>query len=178
MPFEVNTQVMNEDSNPFTHSDTSHLVGGSVWLPFDVNPVRLTAEYTDTVPTLDILGGTLEHGQAYNNSQYLDGMRYRGRSLGFSLDSDSRLFTVQGSWIDHNDFTYTLTFHHADVSDAQNKLGNAATTAPVSFNEIAARAEIPFQHITFAIEGRYADDQLRPSHGADAAVEGQITLHI
>jgi hypothetical protein len=178
LPFEVYTQFMNEDSNPFSHSDTSHQVGGSVWVPVSGNPLRLTAEYTDSVPTLNMFGGDLEHGQAYNNSQYLDGMRYRGRTLGFSLDSDSRLFTVQGSWIDHDDFTYTLTLHHADVSTPQNTLGNAVTAAPVAINEVEARAEIPFNHVTFALEARYADDQPRPSRGAEAAFEGQITVHI
>ncbi len=51
------------------------------------NTMRLTLEYTDTVPTEDIFSfGDVDPRAAYNNFQYIDGMRYRGRTIGFSLD--------------------------------------------------------------------------------------------
>ena len=42
-------------------------------------------------------------------------MRYRGRTIGFSLDDDSRLVSLQGSWSDSGGRFYELSFHHADV---------------------------------------------------------------
>ncbi len=84
VPFELYTQLMNEDSSPINHSGTSHLFGGSVWIPVGGNPVRFTLEYTDSVATADIFSfGDYFHGFSYNNYDYLDGMRYRGQTLGF-----------------------------------------------------------------------------------------------
>ena len=154
VPFEVYLQAMNEDSSPITHSGTSHLFGASVWLPMGENPVRLTAEYTDSVPTLDIFSfGDVLHGVAYNNGDYVDGMRYRGRTIGFSLDSDSTLVTLQANWRDAGEWNYQLTLHHAAVSNPNNTLGNAVTTAPVHINMGEARVSIPLHGLQVELAG-------------------------
>jgi hypothetical protein len=177
VPFEVYTQLMNEDSSPIDHSGTSHLFGGSIWVPVGGNPVRLTFEYTDSVATADIFSfGDYFHGFAYNNWDYVDGMRYRGRTIGFSLDSDSRLFSAQASWIDGGDRTYTLTFHHAQISTAQNFAGNAVTTTPVKINMGVARVTMPLRTMKLDLEGRVQSDQLRPKHGFAASVEARVRV--
>ena len=85
VPFEVYTQIMNEDFDPFVQSASSHLFGASVWVPIGGQNVRLTAEYTDTIATKNMFSfGNLDYGTTYNNYQYIDGMRYRGRDLGAS----------------------------------------------------------------------------------------------
>jgi len=171
-PFEIYTQFMNEDTNPFTHSFTSHLVGGSVWFPMGDSMLRTTVEYAESVPTVDIFSfGDVGHGIAYNNGDYVDGMRYRGRTLGFSLDSDSALLTLQASYRDGGNNIFTVTFDNAAVSNPHNLLGNVVTTAPVHINLFTARAEIPYRGMLFDIEGRVQDDQPRPDHGATAAIE-------
>ncbi len=61
--------------------------------------VRLTAEFTDTVPTQQVFGygeqvfgfGDYFYGFAYNDYKYVGGLRNLDRALGFSLDSDSSL---------------------------------------------------------------------------------------
>ena len=83
-------QLMNEDSSPFTNSGTSHLFGVTAFLPTGRNPLRLTLEYSDSVSTQDIFSfGDDIYGFSYTNGTYPDGMRYRGRTIGFSLDDDS-----------------------------------------------------------------------------------------
>ena len=181
--YELYTQLMNEDSNPITHSGTSHLVGGSIWLPVGATTMRVTAEYTDSVATRDIFSfGDVFHGFAYNNYDYRDGMRYRDRTLGFSLDSDSRLASLQASWIAPNNFSYTLTYHHAQISSSQNvpnpmgTWGNVVTTAPVTVNLGEARVKMPLKWATIEVAGRLQDDQPRPHHGFEAAVEAALTF--
>jgi hypothetical protein len=175
-PFEVYTQLMNEDSNPITHSVTSHLFGASVWIPVARNSMRITLEYTDTVPTVDIFSfGKVFHGSAYNNSDYIDGMRYRGRTLGFSLDSDSRLLTLQSQWIDNDDWSYELTVHHAIISNPNNSAGNVVTTAPVIVNMGEARISIPFKGLKLDVAARLQDDQPRPDKGFTGAIEAALT---
>ena len=177
-PFEIYTQLMNEDNNPITHSVTSHLFGASVWIPVAKNAMRVTLEYTDTVPTEDIFSfGNVDHGAAYNNFQYVDGMRYRGRTLGFSLDSDSRLLSLQTSWVDDHDWTYEATIHHAIVSNPHNTTGNVVTTAPVIINLAEARIGIPvLSHLKLDLAARIQDDQPRPEHGGTGAVEAGLTV--
>ncbi|MEI9997279.1 MAG: capsule assembly Wzi family protein [Rhizomicrobium sp.] len=177
VPFEVYTQAMNEDSDPISHSVTSHLFGASLWLPLRGNPLRLTAEYTDSVPTIDIFSfGDVLHGAAYNNAGYVDGMRYRGRTLGFSLDSDSTLLTLQGAWRDSDGWSYQLTFHHAAVSDPDNTLGNAVTAAPVHINMGEARVAFPLRGMRIELAGRLQDDQPRPDRGFQASIEAALTF--
>jgi hypothetical protein len=177
--YELYTQIMNEDSNPIVHSTSTHLFGGSVWLPVAGTTLRLTAEYTDTVPTVNIFSfGKLNHGYVYNNYDYVDGMRYRGRTLGFSLDSDSRLATLQASWVDRHDWTYTLSYHRAWISSPQNKRLNIVTTAPVTANIGEVRIKAPLPWATIELAGRLADDQPRPRHGFNAAVEAAVSWHM
>lgn len=177
VPWEVYVQMMNEDSNPIVHSVTSHLFGASVWLPINRNTMRLTLEYTDSVPTFDIFSfGNVDHGAAYNNFDYVDGMHYRGRTLGFSLDSDSRLLSLQAAWSDSHDWSYQATFHHAIISNPNNTVGNVVTTAPVIVNLAEARVNIPFRGWKLDLAARVQDDQPRPDKGFTGAFEAGVTV--
>ena len=141
--------------------------------------MRLTAEYTDSVPTLDIFSfGDVLHGVAYNNGDYIDGMRYRGRTIGFSLDSDSTLLTLQTAWRDSDDWRYQLTLHHAAISNPNNTNGNIVTTAPVHINMGEARVSFPFRNLRVEWAGRVQDDQPRPYHGFQASIEAAITYNL
>ena len=178
VPFEVYTQFMNEDSSPIVHSGTTHMVGGSVWLPLMGNLARVTAEYTDSVATRNIFSfGTVLHGFSYNNGTYPDGMRYRGRTIGFSLDSDSTLLTLQAAWRDDDQWAYTLSLHHAAVSNPHNPSGNVVTTAPVHINLGEARVAVPFHDLNIVLAARLQDDQPRPDHGFEASIEAAITYN-
>lgn len=177
VPTQVYMQLMNEDSSPFTHSGTSHLFGASIFVPIRENPIRITAEYTDSLSTLDIFSfGDYLHGFSYTNSTYPDGMRYRGRTIGFSLDSDSRLYSLQGAWADSGGRFYQLTFHHANISDPLISLGgltatNIVTAAPVTINLGEVKVTLPYRWLKLDLAGRLQDDQPRPHHGFSASFE-------
>lgn len=177
VPFEIYTQAMNEDTNPFVHSFSSHLFGASVWIPIRGQNVRLTVEYTDSIATKDIFSfGDVGYGVSYNNFQYVDGMRYRGRALGFSLDSDSRLLSLQASAVDAGDRTFTLTFHRAQVSTPFTGTANPLTTAPVTIDIGEARVSVPWSWAKLDVAARLQDDQLRPDRGFTASVEGALAV--
>jgi hypothetical protein len=181
-PFAVYAQFMNEDTNPFVHSTTSKLFGGTVWVPFQGWTGRLSLEYANSIPTINIWGDGVQHGTAYNNWDYIDGMRYRGRTLGFSLDSDSVLYSAQASVVDPERRTWTLTYHRALVSNPLNYPGNVVTLAPVRFNALEARLSIPLQWGEYAAKidaaGRWQDDQPRPGRGTQLAVEVALKFGI
>jgi Capsule assembly protein Wzi len=179
-PFEIHTQIMNEDSSPITHSVSSHLMGASVWLDIAGRTTRFTAEYADTVSTLDIFRfGARFYGQSYTNSRYVDGMRYRGRTLGFSLDNDSRLLSLQASWQDAAGWSYTLSYHNAAISTAQSPPGsNIVSISPVKFNLAEARLRVPWRQFAFEFAARLQDDQPRPERGALFAVESALVFRM
>jgi hypothetical protein len=119
VPYALYTQVMNRDTGPFTHSLSSHLFGASIWVPVRSTAVRVTAEYADTISTLNFFSfGKDEYGTTYTDYKYVDGWQYRGRTLGASLGGDSRLASLQASWIATNSITYTLSYYQAAIGSA------------------------------------------------------------
>lgn len=185
-------QLMNEDSNPFWHSDTSHLFGLTAWAAVAGTRVRFTAEFTDTVPTANMFSfGDYAYGAAYNDYKYTDGMRYRGLATGFSLDSDSKLLTLQAAWTGWYDINWTVSYHHAlvadmhaygDVAPGGGFVGatfNPLSTSSVIMNIGEARASFPLgRSFTVDTSVRYQTDQLRPAHGGEAAVEARLSYKL
>jgi hypothetical protein len=175
VPAQFYMSLMNEDSSPITRSGTSHQFGVSAFLPVGgASPLRLTLEYTDSVPTLNVFSfGTVLHGFAYNNYDYVDGMRYRGRSLGFSLDSDSRLLSLEGAWSDAAGRFFQLSLHHAAISNPNMAAGffNAVTTAPVRLNMAEGRVTLPWRALKIDLALRLMEDQPRPESGFAASFE-------
>jgi hypothetical protein len=65
---------MNEDYYLFARSGASHQFGASVVLPTVRSPVKLTAEFTDTISTKTLFSfGDFVYGFSYTNAQYPDG---------------------------------------------------------------------------------------------------------
>jgi hypothetical protein len=181
LPMQVYMQAMNEDSSPFSHSGTSHLFGGSVFLPVAANPLKLTVEYADSIATTDIFSfGNDIYGFSYTNGTYADGMRYRGRTLGFSLDDDSTLLSLQGSWSDDGGRFYELSLHHATIGSSHSLGANILSPVPVLINSGEARVSLPLdlggRGLKLDLAGRLQDDQLRPSQGLAASVEAAIRI--
>lgn len=180
IPFEIYTQFMNEDSSPITHSGTSHLVGGSVYLPLmKSGPLRVTLEYTDSISTTDIFGSGHLYGFSYTNGTYPDGMRYRGRTLGFSLDDDSKLLSLQGAWSDSGGRFYELSLHHATISNSHSVGANIVSPrGPVSLNLLDARVTLPFRIFKLDLDARYQDKQIPPKTGAAGAIEAALRVNL
>jgi hypothetical protein len=179
LPFSIYAQEMNEvQSNPLPQS-VSHLYGAAVWFPARRGIARFTLEWANTIPTYQLFGGHYDHGYAYNNGQYPDGLRYRGRSLGFSLDSDSQLLSLSGDWRTNSGTDYQVTFHRADVSTplvAVKNPGffNAVTTSPVQIHMVEGRVSFPFRRMMIDFSVRAQDDQPRPDRGFTAAAEMRV----
>ncbi len=180
VPYAVYTQFMDRDTGPFTHSLTSHLFGASVWIPIRGTAVRVTAEYADTISTMNFFSfGKDDYGTTYTDYKYTDGWQYRGRILGSSLGTDSRLASLQASWTGPQNLTYTFTYYHAAIASPNTPAGdNTVTTAPVNINIGEARVRLPFGRLSLDIAARVQDDQPRPDHGYTAAVEAQLTYRL
>lgn len=186
-------QLMNEDTGPFTHANTSYLFGTSLAGPFghDGAQWRVTAEYTDTIATLNWFSFDKHNfGAAYNDVKYPDGMRYRGRSLGFSLDSDSRLFSLAGLLSSSSGWIYRLVYYRANVNTEQlaglvptvypdqfyNPVAfNAVSAKPVQFDEVEAGLTVPLRPLTLDFAVRGQDNQVFPEGGGKFSAEVGVT---
>ena len=172
VPFQIYMQLMNEDYSWLTRSGTSHLFGASLFLPTAGNPVKLTAEYTNSISTTTPFSfGDHVYGFSYTNGQYPDGMRYRGRTLGFSLDDDSTLASLQAGWSDAAGRFYELSLHHASIGSSHSPGRNIVSTTPVRMNAAEARISLPWRGVKLELAGRLQDDQPRPGRGFAAAIE-------
>jgi hypothetical protein len=172
LPFQAYAQMMNEDYSWVSRSASSHLAGASIFLPVSDNPLKLTLEYSNTIATKTPFGfGDHVYGFTYTNGQYPDGMRYRGRTLGSSLDTDSTLLSLRGNWSDTDGRFYELSLHHATIGSSHAPASNIVTAAPVLLNMAEARISLPWQSLKLDLAGRIQDDQPRPHSGFATAVE-------
>jgi len=150
--------------------------------PRPVDAARIAAVPYDVVNTDAIATKTpfsfdrLIYGYTYTDTQFPDGMRYRGRTLGFGLDTDSTLLSLQGSWTDDAGRFFELGIHHATIANHHATPGvNIVSFTPVIVNMGAARVSLPFtlggRTYHLDLEGRLQDDKPRPAKGFDGAVE-------
>jgi Capsule assembly protein Wzi len=171
-PYEIYLQVMDRDTGPFTHSFSSHLFGASLWVPVYKTDMRVTAEYADTISTLNFFSfGKDVYGITYTDYKYVDGWQYRGRTLGASLGGDSRLATLQASWIGAHSITYTFSYDRAAIGVPQAPTSNIVSSSPVTINIGEARIRVPTERVDWDFAVRLQDDQPRPDRGFQASFE-------
>jgi len=193
LTYEVYNQEMDRDTGPFVHSDTSHLFGASIWVPVRDTAVRFTAEYADTISTINFFSfGKDIYGVTYSDFKYVDGWQYRGRTLGSSLDTDSRLASFHASWPGPSNWTYTISYYRAqigspDTAAAHESLvggplpplsGNLVSAAPVTIDIGEARVHFPLKNLSVDVAVRLQSDQPRPDRGFAAAGELSINYRL
>ncbi len=182
--YAIYTQEMNRDTGPFVHSDTSHLFGLSAWAPVRGTAIRFTTEYADTISTQNFLSFNNDfYGQTYWDYKYQDGWQYRGRTLGSSLDTDSRLASFHASWMGPQNWTYTLSYYRAWISSPNTPTSNSSivpaganrvSAIPVTIDIGEARVHFPFDRLSVDVAARIQDDQPRPDRGFVAV--GELAL--
>lgn len=183
--FSPYVQFLNDDTGPFTHSYTSYLTGLHWIGPWGNDGAQwsLTAEYTDSRATLDwFTFGKRLPGFAYNNDEYIDGFRYRGRTLGFSLDSDSTLFSLVGGLTDSAGRHYRLAWYNAHISTAelaalQAEGGfrrNTVSAQPVTIDQIEGGISLPWRNFLFDLSVRWQDEQPFPDRDSAFNVEAGV----
>ena len=107
-------------------------------------------------------------------------MHYRGRTLGFSLDTDSQLLSLQGNWSDPAGRFYELSLHHAMIGSKHAPGVSVVTGYPVIVNMAEARFSLPLtlggRSTRLDLAGRLQDDQPRPHNGLAAALEVALRM--
>jgi hypothetical protein len=122
----------------------------------------------------------------------VDGDRYRGRSLGFSLDSDSRLLSFTDAFIDARGRSLQLAYYRAEINSAPLAAAMAGTPLPgtevygatTSFNPVSAKpvtinigeltAAMPWYDWHFQVTARAQDAQPYPRSGG--RISGELDV--
>ena len=175
--FTLYGQLGFEDEARLRPSFIGGLFGLSLWggIRDDGALWRLTAEYSDS--TAGFYKGDPDFNAFYNHTLYRSGYRYRERSIGHSLDGDSRLFSLVATLTDIHDWTYSLAYHHAEL----NRDGGGrqlVSTSAEDVNLAEAALIIPWRRGTFEVELRAQDDQPNTPGEIDfqASVEASWTI--
>jgi hypothetical protein len=86
VPVALYAQAIGEDEAGFMPSKYLGLFGTETWGEWGSHAWRAHVEYADTA--CDFPTSPPEFGCAYTNTIYTSGYRYRGRSLGHTIDAD------------------------------------------------------------------------------------------
>ena len=126
-PLALYGQLIGEDEAGGLPSRFIGQFGIELWSAHTrLGSYRLHLEAADT--TADFLGDP-RYDYAYEHFIYKDGYRYRGRSLGHSLDNDGRLYSLGGVLARDNGDAWTVLIAHAELNrgggvDNRNTVSN------------------------------------------------------
>ncbi|MBL4832201.1 MAG: capsule assembly Wzi family protein [Aliivibrio sp.] len=148
-----------EDQNIVMPFQYAKLLGASYYGPYGDNMAqwRLTVEYTDTVSQHAWLFAQKNFNVIYEHSTYRTGYRVKGRSLGHSLDNDSRLLSMVAQFQDSNNWEYTAKFHNAKIN-IDGRGGNTVSLQSQKLNifEASVKGNIGIGDVQ--VDVKYADD--------------------
>ncbi|WP_417624793.1 capsule assembly Wzi family protein [Paremcibacter congregatus] len=139
-----------EDQNVVLPFQFAKLIGASLYGPYgdDGASWRLTTEYSDTTSRHAWLFGKRKNNTLYEHFIYKSGYRYKGRSLGHSLDNDSKLISVIVQYQGSNDWEYTAQYHYADINvDGNGKNTVSVPNKRISIFEVLLQRNIGFGKI-------------------------------
>jgi hypothetical protein len=98
LPIAVYGQMIGEDEAGGLPSKFMGLFGVEIWGVLGQGSYRAHFEYADTACEFTRRRPQFDCG--YESGIYTDGYRYRGRSIGHSMDGDGRMMALGFMWID------------------------------------------------------------------------------
>jgi hypothetical protein len=130
VPITFYGQMIGEDEAGFLPSKFLGLFGLEHWGSVGDGSYRVTMEYGDT--SCDFSRQEPEFDCAYESGIYTEGYRFRGRSIGHSIDSDSRMTSLGAFYITPTGASWELRARTADLNrDATTEELNH-TVAPLA----------------------------------------------
>jgi hypothetical protein len=114
VPVAFYGQMIGEDEAGFLPSKFLGLIGLEHWGAIGEGSFRVRVEYGDT--SCSFSHAEPEFDCAYESTIYTEGYRFRGRSIGHSIDSDSRMTTVAGMYVGSDGSSWELRARTADLN--------------------------------------------------------------
>lgn len=147
----------------------ARLMGMSLYGPYGEKGAnwRLTAEYSNTISKDYWFSGQQRFNLIYEHFIYRTGYRFKGRTLGHSLDNDSKLLSIVAEYQDADGWQYILKYHRVKINiDGAGKNPLSLPRKDFSIFEASVLGKLGFGDIK--IDLRHASDGL-PSLGHTGA---------
>ena len=158
-PVSLYAQYIGEDEAGGLPSRASGMVGASVAgaLPGSDLRWRVVGEYADTAAS--VLNREPRLNLMYEHGVYTTGYRYRGRSIGHTLDNDARVASILVALTDARDWTYRLGYHHARLNRDGAAAGNRVSATAETINLVELGLDFPWDSSRFSLSLRLQDDR-------------------
>ncbi len=160
LPVALYGQAIGEDEAGYLPSKFLGLLGAESWFALAGGTLRAHFEYADTACEF-----TRQHPQfncAYEHSIYTAGYRYYGRSVGHSLDSDGRMYSLSALWTDAKGRSWQLLARRSDLNrDATSpQPGHPLATLATKVDDIELRhsRSTPWGDVTLGLGHDSAKD--------------------
>jgi hypothetical protein len=158
VPVAFYSQWIGEDEAGGLPSKFIGQFGLETWGSLALGGWRLRTEYTDTA--CDFTRKNPEYRCAYVNGLYPQGYTYRGRTIGSSMDNDSRMMSVSGLLTRSNGSVLSLTLRKIEL----NRDGgpHPISTIRTDLDNVEFRYSRPLWAGKLALGVGYLDIQLEP----------------
>ena len=152
IPLALFGQFIGEDEAGGFPSKFLGQFGAETWGSFDGGATqwRAFAEYADT--TCQFNEQSRIFNCAYTNQFYPSGYRYRGKSIGYASDNDSRSVAVGAVVTDVSRGDFAVTVRKIDVNrGGQPEPGHTVSATPVDITDIDVQYRRRFDYLDFAV---------------------------
>lgn len=158
-PVSLYGQYIGEDEAGGLPSRAAGLVGASIAGPVGSSGAqwRVVAEYADTAAS--VLNQDKRFSLFYEHGTYTTGYRYRGRTIGHTLDNDAQIASVLLALTDARDWTYRLAYHHARLNRDDVARGNRVSASAETVNLVELGVEMVLGRSRLGLDLRLQDDQ-------------------
>lgn len=148
-----------EDEDDFLIQQYARRGGGYLFGPLGQagSTYSVGFEYVDTLAS-DLMGSTKYPGSMYNNFIYTDGHTFQRRPLGFSLDGDTRMWSLLGEVTDPRNRRWYASVRGIDLNVTEFPRYRISQTNE-EFSVGTFGVQLPTQIGDVRFEGRYMSDR-------------------
>jgi len=134
IPAAFYAQAIGEDEAGYLPSKYLGLFGVETWGEALGGSWRAHVEFADTA--CDFLNDPPQYGCAYESSIYTDGYRYRGYSMGHSVDSDGESLGIGGMLVDPEGREWRMLVRDMRLNRAAKSTGNPLADGAADVQDI------------------------------------------
>ncbi|NJD31290.1 MAG: capsule assembly Wzi family protein [Gammaproteobacteria bacterium] len=174
VPVAFYAQAIGEDEAGYMPSKYLGLFGLEAWGDAFGGSWRAHVEYADTACNFV---GTPQWGCAYESSIYTDGYRYRGPSIGHSIDSDAESLGIGGMLVDPAGREWRLLLRDMRLNRKGEATGDFLADGPADVQDVELTHRLPFEWGTLEASVGYSNTDARPgvSVSVDEGWRGYIS---
>ncbi len=159
VPVAFYAQAIGEDEAGYLPSKFLGLFGLETWGEAFGGSWRAHVEFADT--TCDFWG-TPQYGCAYESSIYTDGYRFRGYSMGHSIDSDAESVAFGGMLTDSAGREWQVLLRDMRLNRYSASVGNPLADGPTDVQDVELTHRRHFDWGTLEASVGYLNASARP----------------